>query len=127
MKEKEEIIKEAYGKYWDGLSIHAKKCALNNNGYIAPIISGLGEMPMDFVVYNDLGFRPKSIIGIENNNGWVRIYRESDLPKFDCDCYWIDRNDGLILGRFVLDGDIEFIMRNATHYKIIEEPKMPIY
>jgi hypothetical protein len=131
---KEERIQESYGKYWDSLSIPAKNCAIKYNGYIAPIISGLGEIQRDFVTFDDLGFRPISIIGIENNNGWVKIYCENDMPQFDCDCFIIDKVKGIVTGQWKqAPNEIEdkkaraFWMDKATHYKIISEPKLPIY
>lgn len=131
---KEEKIQEAYGKYWEGLSIPAKNCALKHNGYIGPIISGLGEIPRDFVTFNDLGFRPISVIGIENNNGWVKIYCENDMPQFDCDCFIIDKIKGIVTGQWKqAPNELEdkkaraFWLDNATHYKIIDKPVLPFY
>ena len=74
-----------------------------------------------------LKLQPTELSGIYNNNGWVKIYRENDLPQFDCDCWWMDKKEGLILGKFLLDGSLDFIMENATHYKIISTTDLPIY
>ena len=68
---------------------------------------------------------------IENNNGWIKIESEADLPKNDDD-YWVMTNikddevqqlSNLIVIRCLnLEKNIK-----VTHYKPIEKPKLPIY
>ena len=62
-----------------------------------------------------------------DNNGWIKIESEKDLPKEDISCWWMDKKDGMILGKFLIENnnsDIDFILENATHYQplIIPEP-----
>ena len=127
---KQTVIRKAYGEYWEQLSPQAKKCALEHNGYISPIISGIGNIPREFVTFNDLGFRPRTIVGIEHNNGWIRIESDEDLPKelmlahvFDDDCditqyiFGIDRK---------MDWDL-VKTQGITHYQPIVKPEKPIY
>lgn len=124
--EKQEVIKKAYGKSYDAL-----KDYINENGFVDCVknrkISLIPFFDISEIEFNGHLSRPKSLKGIDNNNGWVKIYRENDLPKLDCDCWWLDKKEGLILGKFLLDGSIDFIMENATHYKIISTTDFPIY
>lgn len=83
---KEEVIKEAYIEYWEQLSDSAKFHALNNNGWLHynHILFANGTL-LDCIEMDCLSnidtFRPKSLQGIENNNGWIRIESEANLPK----------------------------------------------
>lgn len=132
---KEESIRKEYGEYWEQLSQQAKKCDLEHNGYIPPIISGIGNIPREFVTFNDLCFRPRTIVGIEHNNGWIRIESEEDLPK--------DQLNGDLFEVGLLDDEGNFTHERKrcsgksvkwmwdkkliTHYQPIVKPKPPIY
>lgn len=128
---KAEAIRKAYGEYWEQLSQQAKKCALEHNGYISPIISGIGNIPREFVTFNDLGFRPRTIVGIENNNGWIRIESEDDLPKEDkIECWFIHYDriyNGAFAGRMFSSGATLVGWRAVTHFQPIVKPEKPIY
>lgn len=66
--------------------------------------------------------------GEGENNGWIKIESEADLPKEDINCWWMDKKDGMILGKFITsnnNGDIDFILNNATHYYPIIKPEPP--
>jgi hypothetical protein len=73
--------------------------------------------------------RPKSIQGIENNNGWIKIESDDDLPK-KSGMYWT-----FIIGKEVVAntfntfGNNEFTFDNGvvTHYQPIQKPQPPIY
>jgi len=74
-------------------------------------------------------WRPKSLQGIENNNGWIKIESEADLPKEEIDCHFIKDNlmyqglwDNLLKGFY---NGLQKI--NATHYQPITKPNPPIY
>lgn len=71
--------------------------------------------------------RPKSLQGIEDNNGWIKIKSEDDLPKKGTNCHFILKNG--VCGVFVDIGDSEYLtLRNrGTHYQPIVKPKPPIY
>ena len=78
--------------------------------------------------------RPKSLQGIENNNGWIRIESEDDLPKDLTKCHFIIRGyeDNDYIGRYC-DGLFWNSQNEAyswgvvSHYQPIEKPKPPIY
>jgi len=86
MKTKQQIIHDK----WDELGIILLVSQYDFDGWID--VNEL-EKPqitneLDFKEYSesDNNFktmlcRPKSLIGIENNNGWIKIKSESELPK----------------------------------------------
>ena len=85
---KEEKIKEAYIEVFGEKRIRSiMNYVYKENGFIEGFV--LLDLKLDIkneklerkfngVVYS---YRPKSLHGIENNNGWVKIESEEDLPK----------------------------------------------
>mgnify|MGYP003543335751 FL=1 len=73
--------------------------------------------------------------GIENNNGWVRVNNEADLPKVKEDINKYFNIGTLINSKFYLSkGEYEtkevitsFLEDKITHYQPIIKPKPPIY
>lgn len=125
---KEEKIKEAWGKAYDEV-----KHLLTENGYIwsvdlAHICLDLSLYNLD-LNYNDTGCRPKSLKGIENNNGWIKIENEEDLPKEDCNVFILHKTYGIITDKYKsVKKDFHYnYKKNITHYQPIEKPKPPIY
>ena len=85
-------------------------------------------------IENDRLFRPKSLQGIENNNGWISILSESDLPSEDCfiecisnrknpDIMRLYKMNGIKALRFVhhfdCERDKQYLIDKAESYKII--------
>ena len=77
-------------------------------------------------------FRPKSLHEIENNNGWVKIESEEDLPKED-----VMYRLGFFISsdKFYQDSNL-YSLKTAlcalkesyyTHYQQIPEFKLPIF
>ncbi len=131
--EKQEIIKKAYGKSYDAL-----KDYINENGFVDCVknrkISLIPFFDVSEIEFNGHLSRPKSLKGIENNNGWVKIYCENDMPQFDCNCFIIDKIKGVVTGQWkqapneILDKQARFFwVKKATHYKIIDKPQLPLY
>jgi hypothetical protein len=137
MKTKEEVIKEAYGEYWEQV-----KSFIDINGWVVyghfkNEALGLKDSEIEITdynydIYNEL-WRPKSLQGIENNNGWIKIESEKDLPKEDCKCWVVTESYSTCLSLFLSDtkrfwelADLDFRLI-PTHYKIVEEPKPPLY
>ena len=87
MKSKKEVIQEAYGDVFNKLPEDVKQYAIENNGFIPKetFISFLGHRIWGSAestrINSLLHCRPKSLEGIESNNGWIRIESEEDLPK----------------------------------------------
>ena len=120
---KQEKIQEAYGKYWEVVYEYVDK-----NGWCSAYWKTKTYFQTEFTSEK---WRPKSLTGIEDNNGWIKIESEADLPKNDDD-YWVMTNikddevqqlSNLIVIRCLnLEKNIK-----VTHYKPIENPKPPIY
>lgn len=140
---KKEKIQEVYGEYWceeidaDGwyrLSIKSDKkltdYMLNNKDLFE---SKVIKKPDWYETY----FRPKSLQGIENNNGWIKIESEADLPKdkygmyhvvakenFFCeepknqgiDDYWLNDNN-----------KAKNWIKDFSHYQPIVKPQPPLH
>jgi len=135
MEAKQKAIKEAYGEYYESLENY-----INESGVFVGetyLISDELFEKWDFIASTPpigkgkliSGSRPKELRGIENNNGWIKIESESDLPKEDCDCY-IEHKDGSIL---IDKYSIDFEMFNFNYwrhiiaYQQIVKPKKRIY
>lgn len=126
---KEEKIKEA----WSKLMTDYTNIDLNN-GWSLDDFHEDSYKENEFhtqQIYTPCKIRPKSLKGIENNNGWIKIESEEDLPKEVINC-WFATNNGIYLGYYTTRGyfvnegeDIE--LKFITHYQPIEKPKPPIY
>jgi len=124
---KQEKIQEAYREYWEDA-----KHWVNENGWVK---HSKKQDPESFKLFEEkewLGYwfyRPESLQGIENNNGWIKIESEDDLPKESGE-YWtaIGENPNEVF-------DNEFVERKyfkwrnieVTHYQPIQNPQPPIY
>jgi len=83
----------------------------------------------DFIIWDlkECSIRPKSLQGIENNNGWIKIESEEDLPK-EFTKYWvIDKSDGKMYQREFDKSTKEFFLEYSTHYQPIVKPQPPIF
>lgn len=125
---KQQKIKEAYGEYYE-------KCNPDKNGWSVKR-KGIGfeqlkkQIPLEYdKPHNAYAFRPLFLKGIENNNGWIKIEIEDDLPKKRMYCWFLDKYTGVVFGEFLNKGkdEINFILANATYYKVIDKPEPPIY
>jgi hypothetical protein len=121
---KQEKIIEAYGEHFETVKNH-----IDENGWIYTCY---------FIFYcnfkyHEKGFgathriRPKSLAGIEDNNGWIKIESDKDLPKEE-GLYFVMRRDKTKVEviKFFFELSKEFKKR-ATHYQPIFKPKNPIY
>ena len=123
LEAKQEAIKKAYGEYY----IHADINGWIRFGMYVPTDLGIEN-------YDDIdGFwRCKSLQGIENNKGWIRIESEADLPKegihhsilLDSDCINGYRNYDVIV---FYEVNSRYRKKEISHYHPIEKPKLPIY
>lgn len=141
MTAKEEKIREAYGGYWEIV-----KYFVDQNGFIWEysifsktknnLLENI-ECENKLLKYSEVGnspmfyLRPKSLQGIENNNGWIKIESEDDLPKEGH--YWVFTKKGEIIDspkysdyEFMFN-DNKYWLENFTHYKPIQRPEKPIY
>jgi len=131
---KQEKIQEAYGEYWDLVKNNLNKdFSFDFYGVVSDY-----DFKEKFKIIA-LGFTgfiaiPFEIIGIDNNNGWIKIESEDDLPKEDCHCWIMDKEKGLQCGQWrqapneLLHKQAYFYwMKKTTHYQIIIKPQPPIY
>ena len=139
---KQEAIRKAYGEYWhSNLNVQhdgsvpiglISKDNLHNElqkaiEYVFPGIL-TNEIDIETIDstqdgYFDVYIRPKSLQGIESNNGWIRIESEEDLPKEPIMSHYIRRCDDEYCIGIVDSSDIDRI----THYQPIVKPEKPIY
>lgn len=138
---KEELIKQAWGEYYEKI-----KNRLDKNGWYNYFSLTHKVMKEKYHQFDNLDLeehtelyllRPKSLQGIENNNGWIKIESEDDLPKEEIDVHFIFTEYEGKKGRFqtygVWDNNLKSFysgalkINNVTHYQPIEKPKPPIY
>ena len=121
---KQEKIQEAYGKYWEVVYEYVDK-----NGWCSAYWKTKTYFQTEFTSEK---WRPKSLTGIENNNGWIKIESEADLPKegmhhsilLDSECINGYRNYDVIV---FYEVNSKFRKKEISHYQPIEIPKTPIY
>lgn len=124
---KEDKIKKAYGDIYDwdenGWLIYGCDEA-NEFGY-----EPFGEYETRNHVDGIYEWRPKSLQGIENNNGWIKIESEKDLPKEDCNCHIIYKNGIMSIDKYFVKHK-NFNTNHFFHieyYQPIQKPSLPIY
>lgn len=121
MKTKEQAIEEAYGEHFEKCNPDENGWSLSDNSAFYPEI--------EFSPENHYYWRPKSLQGIENNNGWVKIESEEDLPKDLDGLYHLTHIDK----QKFLPSESYFILeklwrsKTITHYQPIKIPKPPHY
>lgn len=132
MKTKEEAIKEAWGEHYDLV-----KDDLNDDGqiYIDDIGFNVFDQIMILCNYDsvtELLTHPK-LQGIENNNGWIRIESEMDLPKNFTNVYCLDKYGNMFICEsrskhfFCHTNGWLYNYYDFTHYQPIIKPKKPLY
>ncbi|MGL5235214.1 MAG: hypothetical protein ACRC8Z_10760 [Empedobacter falsenii] len=135
---KEEKIKEAYSEHWETV-----KDFVDENGWLnsKELYRDVGNskrligLTLDICNPYDPKYcyykRPVSLSGIENNNGWIKIESEADLPKEKMYLFLIDKKKGLDEKPYPFNPDIDACIRELlvfhSHYQPIVKPKPPIY
>lgn len=138
---KQKAIRKAYGKYWEQV-----KEFVDENGRLTYQqcwgIWGDGihtdsnfyttaRQDEELGLENDMEtmtYRPKSLAGIEDNNGWIMI--EDGLPDGIIECYLYDDDGDITYFTFGIDecSDLDHLGEEGiTHYQPIVKPKAPIY
>lgn len=131
--------KEIIIKAWMDLNIETPFGICDKTGWVRgyfcngidDIINDYGDITdkIDYEIeYDGLGkFRPKSLIGIENNKGWIKIESAADLPKED-GFYWvIDSEASEAIDRYFEKGNHDFFKQFSSHYQPIIKPDLPLY
>ncbi len=132
MDSKQEAIQKAYGEHWETIKLYVDEngwlngnSQSNENGYIWNQMYDICE-----IGHNKI--RPKSLSGIENNNGWIKIESEDDLPKETDTYFFIGRITCKIMkDYFTADSKVNGFnncqFNLYSHYQPIQKPKPPIY
>ncbi len=127
---KQEAIKKAYG---DNHEIYEK--SLTKNGWLKveyDIYENADRFYFDFLRHElnadeyEYFIRPKSLSGIDDNNGWIRIESEDELPKESCN-YWIFQSDLRAVTMKDFYDNKKYYGVKATHYRPIVKPLKPLY
>lgn len=128
---KEEIVREAYGEYIEYVAQYIDKNGwLNRKEHSAFIrnhfylTNNLETKFVDKVEY----WRPRSLYGIDDNNGWIMITIESELPN-DLEHVWlIDEEFGTDIGFYSKQRNkwyCDTVEQFPTHYQPIQKPEPP--
>jgi hypothetical protein len=126
---KQEKIKDAYGKNYNPHNI-------DENGWMGYNlwIHLFKKVDDDYDEFDNrnMRVRPNSLTGIETNNGWIKIESEDDLQGC-IECFFLTKDEGIMFGVFNNNAtpkfvnEFDYFLDEATHYKPIIKPKMPLY
>lgn len=139
---KQEAIRKAYGEYWEQVKDYVdqygrltyQQCwdiwngdSAESHFYKVILENKVLDLRNDYEGY----YQPKSLQGIENNNGWIRIESEEDLPTENSGLYFVyDGKDvgiarmSTILFRCLTSNEV---YSDVTHFQPIVKPEKPIY
>lgn len=131
--DKQEKIKEAY----NGLGLPFNENILFDNGWLkikpTQYQSKYNDVDLLKLTNHVHSIRPKSLSGIENNNGWIKIETEEDLPNKPDELFEVGILDSI--GYFhheikrYAGKSLKWMWNKdlITHYQPIEKPKPPLY
>ena len=118
-------IAKAYGEHWEKV-----KDFVDENGWFDMKFYDEGNFEDEFFDNCDVKnafIRPKSLAGIENNNGWIKIESEADLPKKGTSCHVILKSGVTCVFIDLDDSEYLTLKNRGTHYQPIVKPEPPIY
>ncbi len=125
---KQQAIKNAYGKDW----VNLEKYHIKDGWFeIYDLVTESDFMELnenDFdIIGEESKCRLKQLQGIENNNGWIRIESEKDLPKEPCKI-WVRslEFEEIVIIKFT-NSFFTPIHKTCTHWMPIITPKPPIF
>lgn len=127
---KEEFIKEAWGEDKIGYSRETGWAATYCVNGIDDFTSEMQErFDFEFPEQDIVRFRPKSLEGVEDNNGWIKIEDEKDLPKEDFLFKYHVCNNNTV---FTTPLSFKYVERRwlkgqITHFQPVRKPKPPVY
>lgn len=115
---KEEAIKKAYGELYE-----SHKDRIDEDGYICfqfmPYAFHNDNFDINNISFDAKSYRPKSLRGIDDNNGWLPVTEEIQNGSYE----WYNFNNGdWDLGDLPYDFEKRF-----THYKPLELSQPPIF
>lgn len=122
---KQEAIKKAYGFGYRGDKINELGWfIMKNTESDKPNHNGFSDCDVDIAAF---AWRPKSLRGLETNNGWIKIEQDgSNLPKFGY--YWVKNSENGEMYNSTIDPNRrEAMVEYFSHYQPIIKPEPPIY
>ncbi|EPE9901243.1 hypothetical protein ACSN7Q_002408 [Flavobacterium psychrophilum] len=126
---KEEKIQEAYINCWDDF-----KDYVDENGFLNCVknrkLSLIPYFEVSEIEFKGNLVRPKSLSGLEGNNGWIKIKSVGDFPKKDLECYVTNNIGRIQFAEFELENQrfyVENLRMYPTHYQPIIKPDYPLY
>lgn len=120
MKKQKAII-SAFGEAWRRLPEEAKDHALNNDGWVPKYLK---QPSLDKIEQTQLYWRPQSLEGIEDNNGWTELDPGDKLKHGH---YWLQHKSGKITLIKTWAAIFKLIDRGYVRYCKPQPPKPPIY
>lgn len=129
---KQDKIKEAWGQYYqlvkNELDEHGRYSYYDDNSIKRKSKLWQFENIETHQISNLNLLIPSSIKGIENNNGWITIESEADLPKISDEFLVYNKEKEILIKSFIPRSIISSVwLQKITHYQPIEKPKPPIY
>ena len=121
---KEEKIKEAYGEYWEIVKNYLDEygwCRIFGKDQFAELEG------YDKDNSNEINWRPKSLQGIENNNGWIKIEEKLNTKWNDSfDIVFTDKGNIYTYATYCNFSSI-YELEKITHFQQIIKPNKPLY
>lgn len=133
LEAKQEAIKKAYGEHYDNLKKYLNGFMVDRVNYERETGNKLSDLKgIDFIHEPLVYSYPDVVEGFQNNNGWIRIEREADLPNDEDAIYWALKNGKFVCIELKTPINLkelfsDFLKDKITHYQLIEQPKPPIF
>jgi hypothetical protein len=131
---KEEKIKEAWKKFpmVNHDSINGFAITYCINGVTDILDDPYEKIEWECLEADLIKWRPLSLKGIEDNNGWSKIESEADLPKETNTYHFISRHTGKMMKDYFtydskVSGHKNCFFKLYSHYQPIKDPKLPIH
>jgi len=125
---KQEKIQEAYGEYWKIVKDYVDSNGWCNVRRKIGFLEIIKKINWQTKIGNQYSWRPKSLQGIENNNGWIKIESENDLPKEKGDYFvcvdGVQPNNNIMHLQQLISLAYDDLI---SHYQPIKKPQPPIY
>ena len=124
---KQEVIKQAYYGHESSL--------IDENGWATYAVDEGGEFGIepcgDYETRNHVDgvyeWRPKSLKGLETNNGWIKIESEKDLPKSGYYEVVLRSSSEITRASILTHAKPKAMVAYISHYQPIKEIEKPLY
>ena len=129
---KQEVIKKAYGKYYDLCKPYLRGHLIDRVLFEDETGKKLSDLTdVEFLSDGIVFSLPMELNGFEDNNGWVKIESEKDLPDYQGTLIAIKKSDTEVYEvhffNYLKEGEKEEWAKIFSHYRLIPNFKAPIY